>query len=30
VRIVLGEKPAEALERPEAVNELKGRAGSNQ
>jgi cyclic beta-1,2-glucan synthetase len=25
VRIVLGEKPAEVMERPEAVNELKGR-----
>jgi cyclic beta-1,2-glucan synthetase len=29
VRIVLGEKPAEITERPEAMNELKGRAGSN-
>jgi hypothetical protein len=30
VRVVLGEKPAEAPERAEAVNEMKGRAGSNQ
>lgn len=30
VRIILGEKPAEESERLEAVNELRGRAGSNQ
>ncbi|MFN2510212.1 MAG: GH36-type glycosyl hydrolase domain-containing protein [Pyrinomonadaceae bacterium] len=30
VRIVLGEKPAEVTESQEAVNQLKGRAGSNQ
>ncbi len=30
VRVVLGEKPAEMAESQEAVNELKGRAGSNQ
>ena len=30
VRVVLGEKPAEVTEPSEAVNELKGRAGSSQ
>ena len=30
VRVVLGEKPTEAPEKAEPVNELKGRAGSSQ
>ena len=30
VRVVLGEKPVAVAEVPEALNEVKGRAGSNQ
>ncbi|MCM3869582.1 MAG: hypothetical protein ND895_02635 [Pyrinomonadaceae bacterium] len=30
VRVVLGEKPVEVTQTPEALNELKGRAGGNQ